>query len=1387
MKVTTSILLLILLVVTGCLPQAKKQACTEGSIFNATARTCVPITSGGQTSGVYISNKSPAISNLTVAQSQTSASAFAVTVADPNNQGYVIRWMLYPPSGVTFTGNPLIINTANYNLIPNNLAMSPGLWTLAAEIYNSTGVSLLTSSQWAVTVSSNPTPTLSINSGAALQATTGSRLTTDTSTTYFAVNVTDTAPSATSWTLNWYYDGVLMKTGSSTGSRTPLTSSTTYETFFSSTNALSSDNPPVASGPHLIRAELRNGTSIYDYIEWTVYVYAPNLPQISITAPPLPDTSVTVNAIDGISLLSGGFRSNGSNIFPSEDFCVAVNDFDGTRNNSIPGGVVVQFRNNGTPVGAPQTFSANHSYVCLGDFNSAFNMTLANSNVGEFKTVTATVTDVDTNTAVAVVSWGVSIRPKNTAPVANISSPTSNPVIQLQDTTQSYIMTVTDEDTTTPDNMDIAFFIDGVAMNGTNNFPGTSVPTPDCTHTASIAPLGATRLQCNVTIPSYDLAGRVDPTTKTYTITARATDQSVNGAAAQISNILSWTMEPINSASPAITQTSSSIAAQGVSTTTNSYVAPLLSPTSPSTGPYSEGSDIIFSVLVNDAERDDFFIQIDRCSNLTCTGTFTTVVGAYLVTRSVDDLGKRVTYSYTIPEDTITGAASGTVAYRVSVQDRLPDFNLDSVVDLGTTVSAIMTITVQNDNPFPIWGGAGGANPTLASALNIMVGYPLTLDPGTVTDASTADGNTVLYQWEISLDAGTTWTSIAGATSRVLKWTPTNAIAGSAVRLRLCLGDDGFGNGLALCTGIAAPTAPGLPATTRVAGPWTGIVAQANTTAKNAVTPSANGEVATWYDATEREMYMVYINKAGVNSSSIVVEKYDVATAGTLSFVKSTSFTTERTGPAYDASALSVVGQRVTVGATTYRGLYISYVTQSAPTVPPRLRVRHVELTNDELRFTYSNFFESVSASPDISVIEGATPGTVTLQVTDSTFDASEYISFNGMKLTPVPTTSTPSDCEFEADGTLTTDQVMTNIETAFYTCASNTADPRAFTPNASPVGDTWAITNFPRDWVDLDYSVYLSKAGEIMLQSDMLLIPFLDNLNSGKLSVAILGTINAGFTNGSLANAASPFGQVPTYVALNSTVQGLDLANSYASSGTFDVAMTTVMSGLNVYRLSFNPPSTIGITNTVTNVFGSGEVVQKPRIATGNSSTNNNVFILAQDAGSITKELFFARIDVGAAYSLAPTMPMVPLDGTHEQAKELAEYRIRALTGNRRAGLVVMTDGGEILTSLIKPVTSVSNVPMIRPVAGGSGTNYPEVDSSVSTTVATLGMSFPFSFTVGDAGATASENVKESVVVLYPSSAATGLSASFINLTEEGINATSINSAGGYQPPYIK
>lgn len=1393
MKTTLAWIALLLVVLTGCLPQAKDQSCSTGAVFNPTSRTCVPVTSGGSTSGVSIATRSPAVGSLSTTTNDANQYDFAITVSNPLNEGYLVTWKLYPPSGVSFTGNPLVTNSNTYSLIPRNVSgLTAGLWTLAAEVYNSSGQQLLTSAQWTLSVSGQSIPTLAINpTTSQLPTTTGSRLTTDHSTLTLAVNVADpTGP--TSYRLKWFYDGAQQgATVSGSGAAANLN-----KTFFTS----GLDTP---AGVHLIRAELSNstGTTIFSYVEWTIYVTAPNLPQISTSAPPLPDTSVAVSAINTIALNATGFSSASSDLYlNNQDFCVAVNDYDGTLN--ALGGVTVQFKRNGSVVGmpAPQNFTANNGYVCLGDVMPTFALTLTNPTVGEFQTVSAVVTDTLSSTVVATVNWNISVRVQNTAPVAFVASPAS-PVSQVQGGQSSasgysttYTMSVSDVDTTVA-NMNVYFFFDGVAMNGVNKFPGTSITTPNCTRPVGSGPVDSTRYQCAVILPAYALSGRINSALTSYTITAYVVDQTTYGGAPMSSNIVSWTVNPtLGQTSPVIAVegalTSTPTTGLAASATGNSYIALLTSPTTPvpnGTG-VAEATNVVFNVLVKDDERDNFNLRIDRCVDSGCT-TFANVTPDFLVTRSTDDLGKRVTFSYRLPEDLLVGLASGVVKFRLSVQDKLPSGALSP----ATPVTYDIDLDITNYNPFPIWAGSTQTSPGLGDVLSVVTGMPLSLDPGAITDASTADGNTILYQWEISLDSGTTWNSITGATSKVLKWTPSQNIAGTNVQLRLCLGDNGTGNPLSLCTGVASPTAPTLPATTRVAGPWTGVVARTNTIAVSA-SPTMNGDAANWFDASGRAHYLAYVSKNGTDDATIVVEKYSIASNGTLSLAGQVSFKSEATGTAYDASNLSIVGQSITAStpSKTYKGLYISYVTQSATAfVNPRLRVRHIDITDDTFQFDYNGVTESNGTTDNITTSRVGN-GAVTITVANATFDAGEVIYINGIALTPTSSAS-PTSCQFQSGGALTTATVMANIAAAYGTCTTAASDARNFSPAGAVSASTWPITNFPQDWVDLGYSLYLGKAGDVMINTNYVLIPYLDNLNGGKVSVVSIPTTTT-LAYGSLGSTGAPYYATATSTTVSTTVAGQDIASSHNGTASFDVALVTSVSGLNAYRMAFTPPSTIAVSSSVTNVFGSSMFIRNPQIASGPATTNNNVFVMAEDAVDSFHDLQYARIS-GSTYTLASAMPVSPLDSQHEQAFSLTKYKIRAMSGNKRLAMAVLTTSGKVLASLIKPELPSLDFPYLYPAdttaAGdGAGVTYPAVATGVPITTPSLAMTIPQSFDLGDSGATAGENAKESVVILHPSLSASGFNSTYVNVTEEGIQATSAAAADrakGFQPPYVK
>jgi hypothetical protein len=1415
----------ITLLLAGCLPVAKQQSCGDGNIFNSATRTCVPITSGGQTSGVNISSRSPAVSNFTVSLASAAPLSFSIVVGNPLNQGYSIQWNLYSPTSVAST----VSNTSSANIPTSAFNGVTGLWTLAAEIYSFPEGNLVTSAQWFLTVTNAVTPTLNKVAGAPLS------VSNNPPPTVYQVTVNNPIVNQQ---IVWYFNGV---------QETAPTLPSTQRTLFTGTNNFLNDEPPLGNGVYTIRAELRNtvDNTVFDSEEWTVFVNPPDMPQIQSI---IPTNTATITAIDGLTLANGGFRLNAGTPLddicevaagvcaPQQAFCVQVN-------NPNLGTVTVDFYNNGTTsLIASRTFTDAEPTQCLGSSAAAvstFSFNLANANVGEFKNIVAQVRM--NGTPVSTVSWPVSVRPRNTPPVANQSFPivpaSTNRFQQMDDsnpTETTYTLTVTDADTPIP-SLTYQFFFDGVLMNGTNFFPGTSVRTPNCT----------TSPECQVTIPSFNLQGRVQPSLGLeYAITAQATDNGANGAPPMTSNTVLWRVRPFDlTENPAQTApTANSIADVGTSvctpnkdpsiditeTCTNgaSFIARASAPTTALVGAYTpvaEGTNVIFNMLINDQERDNFTINIQCVSTSAneCPNS-NSVISSQMITRVNDAFGRRVLVNYTIPQDILVGVSSGTITFEVTVRDQIRNFDT-SGDPLGALVSVShskqFTLNVTNNNPFPLFDPLQVA-PVITDPLDVIAGFPLTLDPGPVTDASVTDGNVIVYQWQVCNVAVCTdpdWVSITGANQRVLRWTPGNDLAGDPIHIRLCLGDNGTDNEIAVCTTANTPPPPiANPTAPRFVGPWSAVVAKANSIARQTANTNL-GEVATWslFEGDRREMYTAYVSNAG--TPRIVVEKYNVALDGTISFDKSVQFTTENDpSQIYPASNISMQGFSRDVGGRTYRGLYIAYSTQYAPTpISPAIRVRYIDITDpDDLIFSYSGVYSSNCVTAGIyddacnsKVTTAITSDRIaTITVNDANVPVGDYIAFHGLKIFSVAAgtyTNAPADepaffvdpgdanlgwginadgeCEYTGDGLVDTSKAAALLSLAYNNCSNVSTDQRRalLVSNNTYSGSEWTVGPIAANWVDVPFPISNGRIGEIMVHDQAVLIPYLDNLTNGKLAVAAINTQSGGpyngYSYGGLGSSnGSSFSLSPQYAPFSGTVptlgtsESLDIANSFSQNGIFHVALRNSMNNLDVYQMTFTPPATLAQTGNVLDVFGAGTQISKPRIASGPVDTNNNIFILAQDTLSPTNDLAFARIS-GASFSAAGTETFYPLDDLHEQGTDLRDYRIRAVSANRKAVVATYTNSNQSMISLLRtPGTSPSGV-IVRPEGNGDqGIAYPLLGTG--TGVSNIGISYPFTAVVGSAGAQAGENSKESVSITY--SLGASLETALINAQEETIQA---------------
>ncbi len=1437
--VKLGLILSILLVLAGCLPQAKQQSCGQGNVFNSTSRTCVPVTSGGQTSGVSIAGRNPSVSNFTISRTSGTSLNFSVSINNPLNQGYSINWMLYAPNGTSSqissggSGSASFIPAIVFN------SSSIGVWTVAAEIMSSPGNVLVTQTQWFLNVVETPTPTLDKTTNPPLS------ISNNPLPTSFSVQVNN--PGNTSnLAVVWYYNGVQDSSVSTTSAAIFPNSRTLFNPAYLS---LLSDKPPLLTGPATIRVELRQSTAfgnLYDFVEWPLFVNPPIFPTISN---PLPILGTALSGINSITLANGGIKNSGTPLTVANAFCVTVSSGMGSTN--AAGSVRVEYsKNAGAPV-AIYVVPSPGGQICLGTTLSNFNnfsLALTNPNVGEVQTVVAKV--IDNNTTIATLSWPVSVLPVNTPPTISKDSPTgAGPFTHLVGTSSSYSINVQDNEH--PDQVTAphtySWYFGGVLMNGTNTYPGTSIRTAACTGT------GVAFKTCTFVMPAYNLNGRLQHNLTNLGIvnTLSVIVQDPGGplgfpAAPLTSTTETWNLKPllVNTAPIA---TAPVIAPNGTNTCTpyfnqvvvgqafescgllplasnrgNSFIAMASSPTTPidiGVTPLNENADIVFNILVEDSERDNFTININ-CISSTNVPCASPPVHNATVLRTNDSFGRRVIIPYKIHQSSLVGVASGQISYRVTINDQV-NYLTDLIggnTNLATNIQAQMDFvvaTLNNVNPAPSFT-PGLQAPVIGSTSDVVIGSPFTIDPGPITDASTSDGVNILYQWQVrNLTTAGAWKDITGASQRVLKWTPHKDSIGSLLELRLCLGDDGTGNALSAC-GVSV-------------GGWS-INPRAN--ALESTLAGTIGDSATWTlkDSTRQEFYSAFATTSG----NIIVEKYRFNSSASLEIVSTIQFKAEKDGASVDISRLSLKGHSTTVSGKIYRGLYLSYVTKStgAPLVDSKMRVRYIDITDtDDLIFSYSGIYWSGCLNSGTKVYDSAcissptiAPFTVNFSITPIVRDislnlsagipAGSQIVINGVKLTSVlpgaytnflsdPTlgwaVGVGAPCEFTGDSVGNLDHLAEIISESYNACKTNQPDLRFIQGTASFATNVVTFPAMPSMAVDINFPIAFGRVGELIVSNNVLSLPYLDNNEGGKLAVAVVRLKDAApFNYRGLASedVGFEYAAAQTYRPLASTVGSQDLATSSSAAGTFDVALVTSLNKINYHRFAITPTGTsanytLDAASTKLNVFDTVSAVEKPRIATGLAATNNNVFILAQDVVA-PNELQFARIS-----PLAWGMEVFsPLDQNHVQTKSLKDYKISADNcGGNYNGVILSayTLSNLSLISTLRTPSPVNAGVFIYPEFFQdpnliNGFDYPVLGAGNITTGIAIGQSFNLEG-VGNAGSVVNENNTCALSVAH--SSVLRAQSTIVNIKPTPINATQVDStlpnAGLFQPAYIK
>ena len=960
-KNVTLSLLLLLGVLTSCLPQEKKTQCGENEAFNASQRRCVA-TQSDSTNSISIANVTP--SNSYSISFSDALRSHAVSISDPFNLGSTIRWNLTTPGGSTSQVASGTNFTLDHRVLPN------GAYILEVQVLDAANVDILDSRSWTVNIIPQATPTISTTTSTPFSTTISS------SPTTIMTTASNTA-LLSNVNYQWFVNGAPVAGESGVFS-------TAINTLNFNFNPTSSSTYFVGAGIYSVQLSLTENITgnVYSSSIWTISNNIPGFTSASLgsansgaaTGNPTPTPASIITTLDQTALSAGGFKNdiNGNGALEDIDFCVQAVDVSGVDGN----GVFVDFLENGVaiPNGVGLQLLVNNGSVCLGDGLAAGYLMDIPANLPiESRTVTAVVYDgfsgassnpnYNGSTEITRYVWTTRVRQLNTAPSITIDAVNTNfpgtclasstsvmsDCTVTQDQDFNIAITVSDDDFDPSDFTDefqyfrVQFFLDGTLLDGSH-----SLSSSDCFQNFSETS-NSSRYICTLRINSFDTGGEIDPTGISHTLSAVVDDSQSPFivAGSPLSNTVSWL---ISTVLPDV-DTGASISAfdettTGVPTSTESFVATQAASTiainlnaNSNTPQVNEGENIVFNISVNDIERDSHFITIFRCDDRTISCTSPQVVATQAVVSSDDSNPKRTAITVAVTEDSVTGAIQDTVFYRALVRkdNSLGAADLDSI-----TVSML----VGNTNPDPVFDVAN-FNPALNDAATSLIAYsglPITIDPGAVADPSLLDGTNVSYQWMIAIDndddgltlggAGEAYATLEGATSRQLVWTPGSQIdfilqQGTAITLKLCVGDNGWDNVNNVLKTPLNATADDCLNSTLDSGEWFVRSFSNMQLGSSSATNASQGEIAVWVDPSETASlvkYMAYVSE----NRQIIVEKIVTlvdggkggSTAQASPEISSIVFDST-TDPAF---SINDVTNLTMTGDSTNKALYIAYM-----------------------------------------------------------------------------------------------------------------------------------------------------------------------------------------------------------------------------------------------------------------------------------------------------------------------------------------------------------------------------------------------------------------------------------------------------------------------------
>lgn len=991
--------------VSSCLPVQKKTQCGESEAFNASRRQCVPVIGASTSNTVFIGAKSPE-SSYSVSISQATPVTHTVAVSDVYNYGYTVRWYVHPPGGTAAA--PSQTNSVSFAFYPFQYVA--GQYIIEAVLYDQTGLNQLDSVSWNVTVANLTTPTLTSASPA---ATAYSYL--NTITTNVTHQITISSPDFENGNYYFYLDGILQSTGT-------FSLQTTIVQYQFIPSNLTSGIHTVEVKLH----DGTTSDPLFDSYTWVVNIINPEYPVIQpLGANTIPKLPETITIVDGINFGAGGWLDNTGSALtelciqvdnsdklvpagPDIDVKMAVNGID--------------FETNAAETSA----GSNKFCADLTSLNNAQNyFNLSNPDIGEARTIMVKTYATGTNNLVEALSWNVAVRPKNIRPVISIDgSNTSGSMACNADTAVSYsgctveqsvnvdidsnslsysnnasdvnnvvnfaLVLDYDPDIGDPavneDRYEVIFQIKKVGVGSWEDIDrtGGTITTSNYTHsdcTYSSADTAATvdassKLICALNIDSFNANGPL--ASGDYQLRAYIRDANAglgSGAAPKDSNTVAWNLTVTERQNPS----SISIAplatvalipsefqdyyVNGVDTGINLPLKSWITQCSDcASNPadvdtiFNENDDIVINTVVRDIERDNFSISISIDNNL--VGGQSTLASTSIITRNDDKEYYTVRTSVKIPEWVATTAAQAVKIY-VTVQDRPESYT--PLCTTCATASAEFNITVNNNNPMPVFNDDSNVDLT---GYKVFAGVPfeIPVSASDYTDASLYDGTNVTWKWQVSLDAGASWTDIENANkdnqaTPKLVWTPDLDITSATdVQLRICLGDDGSGNDIA---NIATCPEPKVAETN--IKQWINLTAYpAHKIIERTIANSSSGnELAQWYDQTAQFLYSTY-----TTGTNIYVEKLGFdSTTGGFKTIHSIKFPTEDV----NAGKTPVLAEHLSISGIDSTSVVIAYKVNedNGGVTFPEYRIRRIDTTNGKLSFNYCGFYNNDTSACD--------------------------------------------------------------------------------------------------------------------------------------------------------------------------------------------------------------------------------------------------------------------------------------------------------------------------------------------------------------------------------------------------------------------------------------